>query len=42
MKDIKREYKSPCLSISISNFEDILLVSIVEGGNDIFDFDEEL
>ena len=42
MENNKKEYKSPLLTLSKTEFEDLLLVSIVEGGNDIFDFDEEL
>ena len=39
MENNKKEYKSPLLTLSKTEFEDLLLVSIVEGGNDIFDFE---
>ena len=39
---MKNNYEKPILSIKVSEFDDILLVSILDEGNDIFDFDEEL
>ena len=38
----KKEYTTPILKFSLSEFEDILLISMVDGEDDIFNFDAEL
>ena len=37
-----KEYTKPVLKFNESEFEDILLISMVDGEDDIFNFDAEL